>query len=81
MQRTQIYLSKELHQALHQRARRRGVTISHLIRENLEQEYHQKKTGRSKEVLRSLAKLGERRSWQKTPKDLSRKIDEFVYGK
>ena len=83
MKRTQIYLTKSQKEALEARARRKGTTVSELIRNMINQglESNQKKTlVRKKEpsmfdVLEEIKKMG-----FSGPPDLAENLDDYLYG-
>jgi hypothetical protein len=79
MKRTQIYLPESLYQELSWQSRRKNVSISELIRERITFKTVSP-AGNCHEIFRDLGKEGEKLSWKGVPKDLSRKIDEVVYG-
>ncbi len=82
MIRTQIYFPYEQITRLRQRALEENTTVSEVLRKIVENDEPKKKNKKlnSSEWLLSLAneakKLG-----IKGPKDLSSRVDEFVYGK
>jgi hypothetical protein len=83
MQRTQVYFDKETLKLLKQEAKERKTTLARIIREKVEKDM-KKKTKLTKkklttaEFLLGLAELGEKLK-VKAPKDLSQKIDEYIY--
>ncbi len=81
MRRTQIYLPDDVHQYLSQEAREKQLTMSELIRRRI----FQKKTKESQietrlQAFKELERLGRTFNWEDTPKNLSEKIDETLYG-
>jgi len=79
MKRTQIYLPEELYQELSEQSRRKNISLSETIRERIT--YKIAPTAKSLQAIAmDLVKEGEKLSWKGVPKDLSRRIDEVVYG-
>lgn len=87
MQRTQVYFEPEVLDALREEARKRKTTLAGVIREKVEKKMKikvskkravVKKRMNAAEFLLGIAKLGEKLN-VKGPKDLSQRIDEFVY--
>ena len=79
MKRTQIYLPEELYQELSEQSRRKNISLSEVIRERIAYKIApQTKSFRA--IAMDLVREGEKLSWKGVPKDLSRKIDEVVYG-
>ena len=82
MQRTQVYFDTETLEFLREEARRKRVTLASVIRGKVEKTIKKKrKTVEQKsaaEALLGLARLGEKLKVN-GPKDLSQRIDEFVY--
>lgn len=82
MQRTQIYLQRTQRVKLHKLAKERNMTISEVIRDFINRGISpaQQKTKRDHFSLLQAAKhfeaLGE-----KGPRDLSKKMDTYLYGK
>lgn len=79
MKRTQIYLPENLYRELSWQSRQKNVSISELIRERITFKIVSP-AGNCQEIFRDLDKKGEKLSWKGVPKDLSRRIDEVVYG-
>ena len=82
MERTQIYLPKTQIKQLKHLAQQRRTTLSDLVRDAVEIQYTVKKPtpwAKKEETLREAAerigKLG-----KKGPKDLSSRLDEYLYG-
>ena len=81
MQRTQVYFEPEILELLREEARIKRTTLAGVIREKVERTTKKKIKRRqmnAAEALDYIAKLGKRLG-VKGPKDLSQKIDEFVY--
>ena len=81
MQRTQVYFDTETLEFLREEARRKNATLASVIREKVERTIRKKarkKQMNAAEALMHLAELGEKLGVN-GPKDLSRRIDEFVY--
>lgn len=82
MHRTQVYFEQEVLELLRQEAREKRITLASVIREKVEKTI-KKKMPKKKQMnaagaLAHLAKLGEKLGVN-GPKDLSQRIDEFVY--
>jgi len=82
MQRTQVYFDTETLEFLREEARRKRVTLASVIRGKVERTIKKKRAKRKQmnaaEALSHLAELGEKLGVN-GPKDLSQRIDEFVY--
>ena len=82
MQRTQVYFEPEVLELLRQEAKERKTTLAGVIRGKVEKTIKKKRIKRKQmnaaEALDYIAKLGKRLG-VKGPKDLSQRIDEFVY--
>lgn len=82
MHRTQVYFEPEVLELLRLEAKEKRTTLASVIREKVEKTIKKKKTKRKQmnaaEALMHLAKLGEKLGVN-GPKDLSQRIDEFVY--
>lgn len=81
MHRTQVYFEPEILELLREEAKEKKKTLAGVIREKVVKNIKKKKVVKRKnaaEVLMGLAKLGEKLG-VKGPKDLSQRIDEFVY--
>ena len=82
MQRTQVYFHYETLELLREEARRKKTTLAGVIREKVEKTLKKRGTKKKQmnaaEALDYIAKLGKRLG-VKGPKDLSQRIDEFVY--
>lgn len=79
MKRTQIYLPEELYRELSEQSRRKNISLSAIIRERITHKIApQTKSFRA--IAMDLVREGEKLSWKGVPKDLSRRIDEVVYG-
>ena len=82
MHRTQVYFEPEVLELLRQEAKEKKTTLASVIRAKVEKTVKKKKTKRKQmnaaEALMHLAKLGEKLGVN-GPKDLSQRIDEFVY--
>lgn len=76
MRRTQIYLPEHIYKSLGKIKARRQVSIAQIIRETLEKHLEAEETNMTPALL-ELAKLNLRGG----PRDLSRKIDEYLYNK
>lgn len=81
MDRTQIYLPHQAMVDFRQRAFEEGVSVSEIIRRTIINCEPKKKSKQNVgKWLLSLAEEAERRGI-KGPKDLSSKVDEYLYGK
>lgn len=82
MHRTQVYFEPEILELLRLEAKEKRVTLASVIREKVEKTIKKKKTKRKQmnaaEALDYIAKLGKKLG-VKGPRDLSQRIDEFVY--
>ena len=82
MQRTQVYFEPEILELLREEARIKRTTLAGVIREKVEKTIKKKRTRKKQmnaaEALSHLAELGEKLGVN-GPKDLSQRIDEFVY--
>ncbi len=81
MQRTQVYFEPEILEALKEEARRKKTTMASVIRAKVVRGIKKKQIKRkmnAAEAMDYIAKLGKRLG-VKGPKDLSQRIDEFVY--
>lgn len=82
MQRTQVYFEPDILELLRDEARSKKVTLASVIREKVEKTIKKKKAKKKQmnaaEFLDDIAKLGKKLG-VKGPKDLSQRIDEFVY--
>jgi len=82
MQRTQVYFEPEILELLREEARIKRTTLAGVIREKVEKTIKKKRIKRKQmnaaEFLDDIAKLGKKLG-VKGPKDLSQRIDEFVY--
>lgn len=81
MHRTQVYFEPEILEILREEAKYKKTTLASVIREKVQKTI--KKRTKTKQVnaaqaLLHLAKLGEKLGVN-GPKDLSQRIDEFVY--
>ncbi|MBI4991292.1 hypothetical protein HZB96_04335 [Candidatus Gottesmanbacteria bacterium] len=89
MIRTQILLPEDLYRNLKYHAFLKGVSLSELIRQNVQNKvkYKVKANGKkisASEYLLDLAKKAEKLSKKiktKAPADLSSRIDHYLYGK
>ena len=81
MERTQIYLAKSQIKRLKQVAQKKKTTLSELVRDAVEVQYgierpSPKERGETfLEAARRISGLGE-----KGPKDLSSRLDKYLYG-
>ena len=81
MHRTQVYFEPEVLEMLREEAKEKRTTLASVIREKVEKTIKKKakrKQMNAAEALMHLAKLGEKLGVN-GPKDLSQRIDEFVY--
>lgn len=82
MQRTQVYFEPQTLELLRQEAEEKKTTLASIIREkvekNIKKKRAKKKQMNASEFLDDIAKLGKKLG-VKGPKDLSQRIDEFVY--
>ena len=74
MIRTQVYLTKQLHQEIGVVAKKEKKAAAQIIRELLEEGLSAKKKHTIGKALLELSKIN-----AKGPKDLSEKIDEYLY--
>ena len=81
MHRTQVYFEPEILEILREEAKDKRTTLASVIREKVEKTIKKKakiKQVSATQALMHLARLGERLEVN-GPKDLSQRIDEFVY--
>lgn len=81
MERTQVYFESEVLEALREEAKQKKTTLAAVIRARVKKTLPKKKKVKrmnAAEALDYIAKLGKRLG-VKGPKDLSQRIDEFVY--
>jgi hypothetical protein len=80
MHRTQVYFEPEVLELLRQEAKEKRTTLASVIRAKVEKNIEKKpKTRKSAaEFLRDIELLGKKLK-VRGPKDLSQRIDEFVY--
>ena len=80
MQRTQVYFDSETLDLLREEAREKKATLASVIREKVEKNIEKKPKRRKSaaEFLRDIELLGKKLK-VRGPKDLSQRIDEFVY--
>ncbi|MEK7060993.1 MAG: hypothetical protein AAB931_00550 [Patescibacteria group bacterium] len=82
MHRTQVYFEPEVLEMLREEAKEKRTTLASVIREKVEKTIKKKRTAvkekSAAEILLSIAKLGKKLG-VKGPKDLSQRVDEFVY--
>lgn len=80
MERTQVYFEPEVLTALREEAIKQKTTLAAIIRKKVKKDLKVKriKKKNAAEVLMDLANLGKKLG-VKGPKDLSQKVDEFVY--
>ena len=82
MHRTQVYFEPEILELLREEARVKKTTLAGVIREKVEKTVGKKRAKKKQmnaaDALLHLAELGERLGVN-GPKDLSQRIDEFVY--
>lgn len=83
MHRTQVYFEPEVLELLRLEAKEKRTTLASIIREKVKKTIKKKKTKKKKqmnaaEFLDDIARLGKKLG-VKGPKDLSQRIDEFVY--
>ena len=80
--RTQVYFEPEVLEMLREEAKEKRTTLASVIREKVEKTIKKKRTAvkekSAAEILLSIAKLGKKLG-VKGPKDLSQRVDEFVY--
>ena len=70
---------EELYQELSCQSRKKNISLSELIRQRISfKVISPVRSGQA--ILNDLVKQGEKLSWKGAPKDLSRRIDEVVYG-
>lgn len=80
MIRTQIYLPEPLYNDIKRRARAKGEPAAQLIRHTLEQSLYHGKAAVEPAPRKSWAKIAEELNIRGDPKDLSRRIDDYLYG-
>lgn len=83
MHRTQVYFDLETLELLKEEAREKKTTLASIIRDKVKKTVKKKSKKKTKrmnaaEFLEDIEKLGKKLG-VKGPKDLSRRIDEFVY--
>lgn len=83
MHRTQVYFEPEILELLKDEAKRKKITLAKVIREKVEKNLNQRKKRKVRrmnaaEFLSDIERLGKKLK-VKGPKDLSQRIDEFVY--
>lgn len=80
MQRTQVYFEAEILELLREEARIKKATLASIIREKVEKNIKIKTKRRKSaaEFLKGIELLGKKLK-VRGPKDLSQRIDEFVY--
>lgn len=81
MHRTQVYFEPEILEILRQEAKEKKATLASVIRAKVVREIKKKqipKKMNAAEALDYIAKLGKKLG-VKGPRDLSQRIDEFVY--
>ena len=78
MIRTQIYLPEPLYTRIKLQARAKGQPAAQLIREQLEQSFPDSKLQPKKD--KNLAELAQELNITGGPPDLSRRIDDYLYG-
>lgn len=78
MIRTQIYLPERLYTKIKLQARAKGQPAAQLIREQLERGFPGSKNQPKKE--KNLAELAQELNIRGGPRDLSRRIDDYLYG-
>ena len=84
MHRTQVYFEPEILELLRQEAKEKRGTLASVIREKVKKSVGKKrkkaavKEKSAAEILLGIAKLGKKLG-VKGPRDLSQRIDEFVY--
>lgn len=84
MQRTQVYFDPETLRVLKEEAREKKTTLASVIRGKIERTLPNKRKKKNikkmnaAEFLEDIAQLGKKLG-VKGPKDLSKRIDEFVY--
>lgn len=74
MHRTQLYLPKDLYAQLEWEARRRSISVSEVVRQKLA-----KRGKKGAETLLKLVEIGKKYKI-KAPKDLSSRLDYYLYG-
>jgi len=78
MIRTQVYLPEPLYTRIKLQARAKGQPAAQLIREQLEQSFPDSKLQPKKD--KNLAELAQELNITGGPPDLSRRIDDYLYG-
>lgn len=83
MHRTQVYFDLETLELLREEAKEKKTTLASVIREKVKKSVKEKSKKKAKrmnaaEFLEDIEKLGKKLG-VKGPKDLSQRIDEFVY--
>lgn len=79
MIRTQVYLPEVLYEDIKRRARIKGKPAAQLIRDSLEQSLHTSQAQKTTQ-RKSWAELAKELNITGGPKDLSRRIDDYLYG-
>ena len=80
MIRTQIYLPETLYRDIKLRAKAKGEPAAQLIREVLEQGMYVSEPAPAYKKRRGLASLAGELNIKGGPADLSRRIDDYLYG-
>lgn len=80
MHRTQVYFEPEVLEILRQEAKEKKTTLAGVIREKVKKDIKKspKRRKSATEFLRDIELLGKKLK-VRGPKDLSQRIDEFVY--
>lgn len=80
MHRTQVYFEPEILELLRQEAKEKKTTLASVIREKVKKtvKKNPKRRKNAAEFLRDIELLGKKLK-VRGPKDLSQRIDEFVY--
>ncbi len=80
MIRTQIYLPEAMYKDIKLRAKAKGEPAAQLIRDTLETSLYKGKNIANPGVRKSWAQQAEELNITGSPKDLSRRIDDYLYG-
>lgn len=80
MIRTQIYLPETLYKDIKRRAKAKGEPAAQLIRDALEQGLNVSSVSKNTPKRRGLAALADELNLTGGPADLSRRIDDYLYG-
>lgn len=83
MHRTLLYLPIKSYRTFQNLSRKRGKTLSLLLRNNLVKDFeesHNLPRNNSFKFFEGLIEVSRTLNWKKVPKDLSQNIDAYLYG-